>query len=84
MSDKVQVLPFFQRYLNGEVLAEDIDDFIDSWHENSDRKEIFEYLGMTKEEYSLWLHEPDSLPRIARARRIHLPVSKGLRDPVDD
>jgi hypothetical protein len=27
--------------MNGEVLSEDIDEFIDAWHQDQDRKEIF-------------------------------------------
>ena len=60
--------PFLEKYLGEEATAEDIDDFIDAWHENSGGMEIFEYLGMTKDEYALWLRDPDALPQIARAR----------------
>jgi hypothetical protein len=60
---------FLQRYLNGELSAEDIDGFIDEWHEKPGGKEIFEFLGMTKEEYSLWLCDPDGLAEIGQARR---------------
>ena len=44
---------FLERYINGEVLPEDIDDFVDAWHQNPEEKEIFEYLGMTRQEYSI-------------------------------
>ena len=40
---------FLERYLNGEVLADDIDDFIDRWHENPEGREIYEFLGMSNE-----------------------------------
>ena len=60
--------PFFQLYLDGEVLADDIDDFIDQWHERPGRKKIFDFLGLTKEEYELWLRDPNALADIASAR----------------
>jgi hypothetical protein len=60
---------FFDRFLRGEVSAEDIDDFIDAWHDNPEKSEIFEFLGMTREEYALWLRDPEALPQIAQARR---------------
>jgi len=70
MSDHGKAQPvFMDLYLRGEVRADDIDDFIDSWHENSGAQELFEYLGMTKEEYALWLRDPEMLPAIARARQ---------------
>jgi DNA-directed RNA polymerase specialized sigma subunit len=75
---------FMEQYINGEVLAEDIDDFIDAWHRNPENKEIFEYLGMTMEEYSIWLRDPDVLPHVARARRANLDVVTVLRQSVDE
>jgi hypothetical protein len=75
---------FLDRYLNGEVLAEDIDDFIDVWHENPAGKEIYEFLGMSEKEYSLWLRDPDALPHIARARRAGLPLEVALRTALEE
>ena len=72
-------LPFFQRYLSGELPARDIDEFIDAWHEKPNDKEIFAFLGMTKEEYSLWLCDPDSLADIAQARRAKEPLVDTVR-----
>ena len=65
---------FLDLYLNGEALAEEIDDFVDRWHSNPGQSEIYDFLGMSKQEYSLWLRDPDSLPHIARARRSNLPL----------
>jgi hypothetical protein len=75
---------FLDRYLNGELLAEDIDDFIDMWHNNPGTKELYEFLGMTAEEYSLWLRDPDTLPHIARARRAHLPLRRVIHTTVEE
>lgn len=75
---------FLERYLNGEVLAEDIDDFIDIWHENPAGKEIYEFLGMSTKEYSLWLRDPDTLPQIAQARRAGLPLEIVLRTTLEE
>ena len=76
--------PFLERYLNGDVLAEDIDDFVDIWHKNPEGKEIYEFLGMTEKEYSLWLCDPDTLPQIARARRAGLPLEVVLRAALEE
>lgn len=75
---------FIERYMNGEVLPEDIDDFVDAWHKNPDGKEIFEYLGMTRQEYSIWLRDPGILPHIARARRDNLDLPTALRQSIED
>lgn len=75
---------FLDRYLNGEVLAEDIDYFVDIWHKKPANKEIYQFLGMSKEEYSLWLRDPDTLPVIARARRAGLPLESVLRATLEE
>lgn len=75
---------FLDRYLNGEVLSEDIDDFIDIWHQNPAGKEIYEFLGMSEKEYALWLRDPDTLPQIVRARRAGLPLEVVLRAALEE
>jgi hypothetical protein len=75
---------FLERYLNGEVLAEDIDDFIDLWHENPEGREIYEFLGMSEQEYSLWVRDPDTLPQIARSRRTRLPLEAVFRATLEE
>jgi len=54
--------------VRGELLLDDIDDRVDEWHESDSSVEIFEYLGMTQQEYRLWIHDPDILPFIVTAR----------------
>lgn len=84
MSNHNQEAPtFLNQYLNGEVLAKEIDDFIDVWHEDPHAQEIYEFLGMTEEEYSLWLRDPDMLPHIARARREGLPLAVVVRTSLE-
>lgn len=34
--------PFMESYLNGTVSAEDLEDYVDSWHANPGAKEIYE------------------------------------------
>ena len=33
----------------------DFDDKIDEWHESNSELPLYEYLGLTKEEYVIWL-----------------------------
>ena len=75
---------FIELYMNGAVLAEDIDEFVDAWHQNPGRKEIYEYLGMTRQEYSMWLRDPDILPHIARARRENLDLTTVPHRSIED
>lgn len=69
-------MTFITSCLNGEVLVEDIDDFVEAWHEGREgaNQELHEYLGMSWEEYSIWATTPSILPFIisARHKRISL------------
>jgi len=46
---------FYQAYLNNSVLLEDIDDYIERWHEGSSKLEIYEYLGLDQNQYGSWV-----------------------------
>lgn len=75
---------FIELALNGDVLPEEIDDYVDAWHEGSGEKELHEFLGMTWEEYSLWLTNPDFLEIIIAARYKRQPLLRAVNDNVGD
>jgi hypothetical protein len=69
--------------LRGEVLMQDIDDFVDAWHDEPEGSatssmSLAEYLGMTDDEYQLWVEHPSSLRFIAAAHKAEQPVEKLL------
>lgn len=51
---------FIQACIDADVLVDQIDDYIDEWHDGDYDVEIYEFLGMTQEEYRLWV-ENDSM-----------------------
>jgi len=67
----------------GELLIDDIDDIVDEWHESDSESELFEYLGMTQQEYRLWVHDPDILPFIITARNQGRSIDDVLNDIHD-
>ena len=66
----------------GECLPEEIDDFIDEWHDGDFEEELHEFLGMSWKEYSLWVSNPDVLPYIIKARMENSNVEDILREEV--
>jgi len=64
-----KVQTFMERYLAGEARDDEIDDYVDAWHARPGGQELHEFLGMSKDEYGLWLRNPDALSEIGRARR---------------
>jgi hypothetical protein len=75
---------FVDLCLAGDVLLEEIDDFIDQWHASSVISKLHEYLGMTKDEYALWLRVPDVLPYIIKARHDSKPLTDAVMQAHQD
>jgi hypothetical protein len=71
---------FVELALEGKVLLDEIDDFVASWHGGSETEPLRRFLGMDKDEYSLWLREPSALPYIIKARHDQLPLLKVVND----
>ena len=71
---------FIELCSNGEVLMEEIDDFIDEWHESAQEIELHEFLGMSWKEYSAWVAEPDILPFIVTAYTENRPLKEILEE----
>jgi hypothetical protein len=64
---------FYDLFSRGEVGAEQIDDYVDRWHDGLDKwakqMPLHEYLGLTWPEYQNWVRDAGALPRILAARR---------------
>ena len=77
MSDVVPKLDtFFALYDSGRVTAEQIDDFVEAWHESGDdeQRSLAEFLGVTEEEYGVLIITDRALPAILAARRASRPL----------
>ena len=70
---------FVDRVLDGEALPEDIDDYVDAWHDSpNESRPLQEFLGFSSDEYALWIEKPDTLSWIFMCR------SQGIRlDTID-
>jgi hypothetical protein len=63
---------YMEQLLHGDALLEDIDNFVDAWHDAPDASKsaslsLEEFLGMRADEYRLWVERPESLRFIAAA-----------------
>lgn len=67
--------------LSGDALYDEIDDYIDYWHNHSDLKiELHEFLGMSEKEYSYFLTNSDCLRNIFHAKEYNLDIDKVMID----
>jgi hypothetical protein len=71
---------FVSLALSGEALTEEIDDYVDQWHNNPNGLSLHDYLGMNREEYALWLSSPDTLPLIIASRKLAMPLDAIAND----
>lgn len=55
---------FIKKCIKGTATIEDIYDYIDKWHNGNSTLPLYEYLGMTKAEYTVWMPHPHMLPFI--------------------
>jgi hypothetical protein len=60
---------FIDLCVHGNATVDEIDDYIEKWHHSKEDINIISYLGMTKEEYDLFVRDPDALTLIIGARR---------------
>jgi len=77
MSDAAIHPTFMELYSEGHVTADEIDDFIERWHKLASVPghsiPLYEFLGMTRDEYEAWVHDASILPHILHARTNRMP-----------
>jgi hypothetical protein len=79
---------FVERCLQGRANLDEIDDYIDEWRNSTDDRELHDYLGMSWDEYRLWVERPAALRHILFSRRHNVPLESVLekyaldREPV--
>lgn len=53
--NKMKESTFIELCVKGEESVDKINDYIEKWHDGNSDKSLFEFLGMTREEYQLWI-----------------------------
>ncbi|MGY0388185.1 hypothetical protein ACWZJV_14550 [Nocardioides sp. WG-D5] len=71
-------MTFVDACLSGDALLEDVDDWVDQWHEADVDATLDEYLGFTDDEGALWAEKPQALRFIVAAHRHQTPVAQIL------
>lgn len=71
---------FMTLALNGYVLPDEIDDFVEAWHDGENEGELHDFLGMTLEEFTLWVSDADSISIIISARHRRIPLVTAVND----
>ena len=86
MSDTQQSTTFIDACLSGLAFAHDIDDWVHDWHVaggviDGEPAPLRAYLGMSFDEYGLWVEQPSALEFIVAAHKRGTPVTELLTSP---
>lgn len=58
-------MSFVKDYLDNKASPNDIDDYVESWHQGTASDlDLHQYLGFTKEEYNQWALHPSQIQDI--------------------
>lgn len=74
---------FMQACLEGDALLEEIEEYIEAWHNSDSNEEIYEYLGMTLEEYFIFLEDESMLKTLFYAREVNIPIADFLQSNTE-
>jgi hypothetical protein len=77
---KTRESSFMDLCLQGKAIPDQIDEYVADWHRQEGDQDVISYLGMTPEEYDLFVRRPDAIASIVNARREKTP----LRDVVSE
>ncbi|MHB9028766.1 MAG: hypothetical protein ACYC9O_08355 [Candidatus Latescibacterota bacterium] len=66
---------FIELCISGKASPDDIYQFIREWHESDSTEPLEKYLGMSFEDYALWVKDPKLLKYIVIAHKKNVPLS---------
>ncbi len=70
---------YIELCLEGMADLTEIDEYIEKWHSSDTEVPIYEYLGMNREEYALWVERPESIRFILFSKQYGF----SLQDAID-
>lgn len=65
MTASTMTATFMQEVKEGRATLDDIDDWVEAWHQSGGESELHDTIGMTQEEYSAWVQNPKTIERAA-------------------
>ena len=79
-----EVGTFMDLAIDGRVMADEIDEFVEAWHHSDSKDEVFDFLGMTFDEYSLWVMDPGLINVVITSRVKKISLVDAANDNVRD
>ena len=70
---------FIDDVIDGKTKLDEIDDYVEKWHNSDSHCSVSEYLGMTEEEYFLWTEDNSNLKYIVLAHKNNINIKELLK-----
>lgn len=77
-----EVGTFMDLAVDGRVMADEIDGYVEAWHRSDSVEEVYTFLGMTFEEYSLWVMDPRLINVVIASRAKRISLVEAVNDNV--
>lgn len=71
---------FVDDVISADAILDEIDDYLNDWHNSNTDATVYEYLGMTEEEYFLWVENDYLLKYIISAHEQSKSITEVLKD----
>ena len=68
--------------INGDALTSEVDDYIDKWHDDERKLSLYDFLGMTKKEYTLFVEDENYLGKIIAAHMQGIKIELIIKDEL--
>ena len=63
-------MKFFEMFLKHKVNIKDIHKYIEEWHSADTKESVSEYLGMTKEQYGIFIRHPEKAEQLRKTEDV--------------
>lgn len=84
MSELNQEKSFFDLYADGYVMEDEVDDYIDLWHDSKLKISLNDFLGLSEDEYSIFLVDASALPYILQSRVTKRPLQAIMASRLEE
>lgn len=76
-------ISFVELCLEGYAELSEIHDYVEKWHNGADDSPLHSFLGMSFEEYSMWVEKPQSLRFILFSKKYGIPIKEDSEQIFD-
>lgn len=74
---------FMKDYLDGKITCDDLDLYVEQWHKHNGNENVYDFLGITEQQYMTWLKNPDDLEKELKPLKIKKNKEATAKELID-